>query len=131
MLVLTGCKKDAPESKYPHYGFPTKELIVDVTPDTKSFRIDLNAINYIDLADVYFKDKESTGKDGLHFSNELNKGGEFQFTSFKHAYLDFPIYPENITEEVKLVFIKLTYGDEPLSLIHEMTVVLRPKTTNQ
>ena len=130
-IIFTGCKDDDVVSKYSHSEFTTNKMNVDVTPETKSFRIELEFHNYVDRAVVLVDEIETTAKEGVHFSDEKKDNMLDGFTlaaDNKSAYRDIVIYPENITEEVVIVYNKLRYEDEPTSLINKLTVTLTPKS---
>ena len=131
IVTFTGCTKDDVVSKYSQYEFATDKINVDVTPETKTFRIELNFHNHIDRADVFVDEIETTAKEGVHFSDEKKENMLDGFTlasDNKSAYRDIVIYPENITEEVVIVYNKLSYEDEPAGFITKLTVTLTPKS---
>ena len=128
ITLFTGCTKDDITSKNSQFEFVTDKLNVDVTPETKSFRIELKFHNYVDRADVRIDEIETTAKAGVHFSDE-SKLDDFTFSRDDlSGYKDVVIYPENITEEVVIVYNKVRPLDEPTGFINKLTVTLTPKS---
>jgi hypothetical protein len=125
-LTFTGCKKEEVTSKHSQAEFVTDKMTVDVTPETKSFRIEVKFLNRVDRVDVRVDEIETTAKAGVHFLDE-SKADDFTLSrDDMSGYKDVVIYPENITEEVVIVYNKVRFPDEPADLINKLTVTLKP-----
>lgn len=136
LVLLVGCKSDSnpyPDNPNPNYfEFSTDELVVDVTPDVKSFRIEVEFAHVSwRKPDITIQREGTTVKHNVHFINEIIEGtinvGYFTIKDDKKVYKDVVIIPENITEEVRIIYIKQgRYVHEPDDLINQLTVILRP-----
>lgn len=135
LVLLVGCNNN----EYPYFtpvtpnyfGFSTDEIVVDVTPDVRSFRIEGE---FTDSAEpqpyVTIQREGTTVKHNVHFINEILEGhryiGDFTIKDDKNIYKDVTIIPENITEEVRIIYFKEKDWQEPEGLIKKLTVILRP-----
>ena len=143
--ALTACESgnwwgDGPEPNYGVFTFDTAEQTVEVTPATQSVRIEGR---YLKPADekhrgsvMLMLSETTTARNGKHFLYDRNM---VAFTEGENGtfYSDVTIYPENITEEVRICYYlpsvrsnsndPETYPDR----INELTVILRPAATEQ
>ena len=114
-----------------NFGFETSELVVEVAPDIKSFRINGEFDNFApDNPYVNLDKVNTTAKHKVHFINTpvgSDGIGEFTFLEGKKMYKDVVILPENITEEVRILYYIYPFEGYPESFIYKLTVILRPK----
>lgn len=142
-VLLTACKDDnwwgdGPEPNWGVFAFEEAQTIVDVDSQTKSFKL---KGHYLEPADkkrhgkVYteFVASSSTAKPNVHFKYEFVNTFFTDFTedADKIMHAEIPIYPENITEEVTIVYYIgiILIGDEPdkyPDAIRKTTIILRP-----
>jgi|GEM_PF-3468638 len=143
ILTLVSCDKGenwwgkGPKPDYGVFSFNEKETVVEVGKETKSFRLEGRYLKAPDEKHVgkvgfFVKQQESTALHGKHFRND--ETARFSQAEGNNFYLDVTLFPENITEEVRIVyFVPLTTDDFNDSdtwpdRIGETTVVLRPAT---
>ena len=138
LTLFTGCQDDElGGTKTNFFSFNTKEMIVEVTPKTTSFRIEgYWTENNEEQSTVRYYSPNSTAKPGEHFIYDYDTENTamntmlFTASDKKTCYHDITIIPENITTEVTISFSKfaLVDPDETANkdLINEMKVILRP-----
>lgn len=148
LIFLAGCRTDDKYLRNYYLGpmnfteFTTSELIVEVTPDVESFRIEREGtLKAEEYPLIRIDTTKTTAKHNHHFINTVDiEMGEIlgRFTLIpetKKSYRDVVIIPKNITEEVKIFYgprfkTVLPYPPPiiPDSLIEELVVILRPKS---
>ncbi|MDE6446005.1 MAG: hypothetical protein K2L06_03985 [Alistipes sp.] len=139
--ALVSCENDnwwgdGPEPNYGLFTFERTEQIVEVTPKTKSFRLEGR---YLEPADekrrgyilLQFVPEESTAVRGKHFRFEETLPKFSEQEDGKYC-TEVTIYPENITEEVRICYnVPGNMAIDPEAYperIGQTTVVLRPAT---
>lgn len=136
LVLFVGCNSNFnpyPDNTDPNYfQFSTDELVVDVTPNVKSFRIEGKFAHFSEIRpDVTIQREGTTVKHNVHFINDVREGsnciGDFTILDDKKVYKDVTIIPENITEEVQIIYLKIGRSFyEPEDLTNQLTVILRP-----
>ena len=137
--VLFGCKKEMTFSDQPSYiEFTESEMIIDVTTETKTVRIEVEATpEYSEYPSVRVDTVKTSAKHNFHFINTVdvmagNSLGKFTpILGTKKSYRDIVIIPENIKDRVVITYtIGSNFIDEnePENLIKELTVILQPKS---
>lgn len=105
-IVFTNCTDDTdffPGGNYePNYfGFETAELVIEVTPETKLFRINVECTHFAsENVGVCLNKENTTAEHEVHFINTpngFNGIGDFTLLEGKKMYKDVTIMPENIT----------------------------------
>lgn len=126
ILFLFSCNKD--NGFYKNYitAFTTREMSVNVTPQTTSFLITVTQKGGASFENIYFNSEKSTT-----IVNEHCYLPKDPFVSFPNnagsADLKVEIYPEKIKENLTMTFyIKATAGKEPGKYIDTITVKLIP-----
>lgn len=142
-IIVCSCEKGenwwgkGPKPDYGVFSFNEKETVVEVGKETKSFRLEGRYLKAPDGKNAgkvgFFVEKEkSTAIHDKHFCND--ETARFSQAEDNNFYLDVTLFPENITEEVRIVyFVPLTtdnFNDSETwpDRIGETTVVLRPVT---
>lgn len=132
-----GCGKyDYPDDYVPNSsGFRTSEIVVNVTPETKSFKIEVEWTHEAWKTPYVTIDKEATtAKHNIHFVNTPvghREIGEFLLPEEgKIVYKDVKILHEGIDEKVIIVYHLHSWMDEPEGLIKKLTVTLQKSTQN-
>ncbi|MDE7355486.1 MAG: hypothetical protein K2N21_01760 [Rikenellaceae bacterium] len=136
VLTATACNKGEIEfGEFGVFEFNEIETIIYIDKDTKSFKL---TGHYLKDADPEydgwifpeFMPQSSTAIDGKHFVND--QYAKFSKGENGNYYLDVTIFPDNITEEVKLeYFVSLTISDNQTpdmwpQRIDQTTIILRP-----
>ncbi len=141
LLTFVSCDKGenwwgkGPKPEPGVFSFNAKETVVAIDKSTKSFRLEgryLKAPDEKHAGNVGFfvKQDESTAIHGKHFRND--ETARFSQGENGNFYLDVALLPENITEEVRIVyFVPLNtdnFDDSQTwpNRIGETTVILRP-----
>lgn len=141
-IFFTSCEKSGFFAETPldptYFGFLTSELIIEVTPDTKSFRIEVEATpKSSEYTSVRIDPIKTSAKHNFHFINTVdvmadNSLGKFTpILGTKKSYRDVSIIPENIKDRVVITYTTGDYfidENEPENLIKELTVILQPKS---
>lgn len=143
ILALVSCDKGenwwgkGPKPEPGVFSFNEKETVITIDKDTKSFRLEGS---YLEAPDekhaghvgLIVLEEESTALHGTHFLND--ETARFSQAENGNFYLDVALFPDNITEEVKITYFVPLYTDDfndaqkwP-NRIGETTVVLRPLT---
>lgn len=142
-IIVCSCDKGenwwgkGPKPDYGVFSFNEKETVVEVGKETKSFRLEGRYLKapdekYVGQVCCLVKQEESTALHDKHFRND--EPARFCQAEGNNFYLDVTLFPENITEEVRIVyFVPLTtdnFNDSETwpDRIGETTVVLRPVT---
>lgn len=136
-LSLAGCKKteECNVLKPKQFTFPTQYKVVEVTPDTKSFRIEIEFYEPIyenELTEephIILDRTNTTAKHNVHFINNTSSSfiGTFSKESLVKWYRDVEIIPENITEEVRIGYFNNSVdSDYPKDVICNFIVILKP-----
>lgn len=149
-ILLVGCECDicgGIDSSYysqgsTYFGFEKSEIVIDVTPETDSFRIVVNCNReFYGQPPIEIDRDATTAKHDEHFVNTPDNGnyiGGFaplEGVEKIQIYKDFKIMPGKITEKVVIAYTmsnKYYYSSEPEpeGLIKELTVILQPKVSN-
>ncbi len=136
VLAVASCNKGEMEfGEFGVFTFNERETVVYIDKDTKSFKL---TGHYLKDADPEydgwifpeFMPQSSTAIDGKHFVND-------QYAKFSKGengsyYSDVTIFPDNITEEVKLeYYVPFTSTDDQTpdmwpQRIDQTTIILRP-----
>lgn len=145
--LLVGCEKgDGLHTILSPY-FVSSEIVVEVTEETKSFRIEMGwPVEHPDITyfinknvNVYLDKEATTAKHNTHFINtpaqELGGTiGKFEvLLEERKAYKDVTIIPKNITEQVIITYSTTNGRPEGLpiegegGLFNQLTVILKPK----
>lgn len=141
LLTFVSCDKGenwwgkGPKPEPGVFSFNAKETVVVIDKDTKSFCLEgryLKAPDERHAGYVGFsvKQDESTAIHGKHFRND--ETARFSQGENGNFYLNVALFPDNITEEVKIVyFVPLNtdnFSDSETwpNRIGETTVILRP-----
>jgi len=137
--ALASCKNDnwwgdGPEPNYGLFTFERTEQTVEVTPETKSFRLEGR---YLEPADenrrgyilLQLETEATTAVKGKHFRHEETLPRFSETENGKYS-TEITIYPENITEEVRISYyvpgnIAIATEAHP-ERIGRTTIVLRP-----
>lgn len=140
--ALTACESDnwwgdGPEPNYGLFTFERTEQVVEVPPETESFRLEGR---YLKPADENRKGnillqlvpEATTAVRGKHFRYEETLPKFSEQEDGKYC-TEVTIYPENITEEVRICYdVPGNMAVDPEAYperIGQTTVVLRPTTT--
>lgn len=141
IYLFSGCKKAyVAYDFYGEFGFKQTEQIVNVNSNTHSFTIYGNwtevkykyTNNGLRHPAVYLNNEKSTAKAGIHFEkySDLTSGTIGVFiqdgTDENNRKKDIVIYPENIKEEVIILYSIPISGKNLKDKVLEHKVILRP-----
>ena len=123
VVMLTSCNDEKGgfgqevSDDYGEYSFSREELVVEVTPDTKSFRLDAfyNREPEVEanrgIIWITF-DKGSSSPDAEQYF-DYKAQLDCSFNEDGTLYYDFEIYPEKIDQEVTITLSTIDYKDTP------------------
>lgn len=140
-LIITslfGCKDVDPYDNLQYtdvnlVGFTKSEMVVEVTAETKSFRIEVEGTIESPKkgTGIGINKDETTAKHNVHFVNTpdplaMDIGEFIPMPEGKKSYKDVEIMAESITEEVVIVYEQQHKNSD--KLIHKLKAILRPTT---
>ena len=140
LALFTGCEDDPSygDGETNFFSLNTKQMIVEVTPETTSFRIEGNwTENAEEQTFLRYYAPNSTAVPGEHFiydyvspEDTTPETMKFTVSGKTSCYHDITIIPENITSETTIYFAKMALlvpnEYENKDLINDIKVILRP-----
>ena len=138
ITLLFGCNSGGRSVDYGPinaFGFTKSELVVDVTPETKSFRIEITGLQQGGrFPEVELDTLNTSAKHNFHFINAVGSNGSTigLFTlipNSKKSYKDVEIIPENITKNLVINYTMPHDDSDTTMLIKSLTVRLKPLIT--
>ena len=138
MTLLSGCKKEIEDNGLICWeGFTESKMIIEVTSETKFFRIETEGVvSATRYPEVSLDTLNTSAKDKIHFINTVDDNyggniGEFiVIPNTKKSYRDVEIISENITKADTISYM-IAGGtlseDEPETMIKRLMVILQPE----